>query len=50
MRPDIQENGSASNGGNANDGAPKFGRLLIVLGAVVLLIVGITFASEAYYS
>lgn len=31
------------------DGAPKFGRLLIVLVCVVLLIVGITFASARYY-
>ncbi len=33
----------------SND-SPKFGRLLIVLVAAVLLIVAITFASEAYYS
>jgi hypothetical protein len=33
-----------------SDGAPKFGRLLAVLVAAVLLIVAITFASEAYYS
>jgi hypothetical protein len=32
------------------DGAPKFGRLLIVLVLAVLLIVAITFASEALYS
>lgn len=31
------------------DGTPKFGRLLIVLVGVVLLIVGITFASVRYY-
>lgn len=30
--------------------APHFGRLLLVLAAVVLLIVAITFASEALYS
>lgn len=30
------------------DGSPKFGRLLIVLVLAVLLIVAITFASEAY--
>jgi hypothetical protein len=30
-------------------GAPKFGRLLIVLLLAVLLIVAITFASEAYF-
>jgi hypothetical protein len=32
------------------DGSPKFGRLLIVLVLVVLLIVAITFGSEAYFS
>lgn len=32
------------------DGVPKFGRLLIVLLCAVLLIVAITFATEAYYS
>ena len=30
-------------------GSPKFGRLLLVLVAAVLLIVLITFASEAYF-
>jgi hypothetical protein len=29
---------------------PRFGRLLLVLALAVLLIVGITFASEAYFS
>jgi len=29
---------------------PKFGRLLIVLALVLLLIVAITFGSEAYFS
>jgi hypothetical protein len=29
---------------------PRFGRLLVVLALVVLLIVGITFLSEAYFS
>jgi hypothetical protein len=33
-----------------SDDAPKFGRLLLVLFAAVLLVVVITFASEAYYS
>ncbi|GAB2851593.1 hypothetical protein GCM10027277_19850 [Pseudoduganella ginsengisoli] len=33
-----------------DDGTPKFGRLLIVLVLAVLLVVAITFASEAYYS
>jgi len=32
------------------DDAPKFGRLLLLLGAAVLLIVAVTFASEALYS
>jgi hypothetical protein len=31
-------------------GAPKFGRLLIVLLLAVLLLVALTFASEAYFS
>ena len=31
-------------------GEPKFGRLLIVLLLAVLLIIVITFASEAYFS
>lgn len=32
------------------DDTPKFGRLLLVLVTAVLLVVAITFASEAYYS
>ncbi len=32
------------------EGEPKFGRLLIILVAAVLLIVAITFGSEALYS
>jgi hypothetical protein len=32
------------------DGAPKFGRLLIVLILALLLVVAITFGSEAYFS
>ena len=32
------------------DEAPKFGRLLLVLIAAVLLVVGLTFLSEAIYS
>jgi hypothetical protein len=40
--PDEQPTGA--------DGSPKFGRLLIVLVLVVLLIGLITWASEAYYS
>ena len=34
----------------SGDDAPKFGRLLIVLAIAVLLVVVLTFASEAYYS
>ncbi|SFU38457.1 hypothetical protein [Pseudoduganella namucuonensis] len=33
-----------------DDGSPKFGRLLIVLVLAVLLVVALTFATEAYYS
>jgi hypothetical protein len=33
-----------------SDEAPRFGRLLLVLLAAVLIVVAITFASEAYYS
>jgi len=33
-----------------NDGQPKFGRLLIVLAAVVAIIVLVTWGSEAYYT
>jgi hypothetical protein len=40
--PDEQQAGS--------DDAPRFGRLLLVLFAAVLIVVAITFASEAYYS
>lgn len=32
------------------DGSPRFGRLLVVLICAVLLIVAITFGSEAYFS
>lgn len=32
------------------DDTPRFGRLLIVLLLAVLLVVAITFASEAFYS
>jgi hypothetical protein len=35
---------------SGSDGTPKFGRLLMVLISAVLLIVVITFASEAYFS
>jgi hypothetical protein len=34
----------------ADDGNPKFGRLLIVLLLAVLLVGLLTYASEAYYS
>lgn len=40
--PDEQPTGT--------DDAPKFGRLLLILAAAVLLVVAITFASEALYS
>ena len=40
--PPEQESGA--------DGSPRFGRLLAVLICAVLLIVVITFASEAYFS
>ena len=42
QHPEEQPTGS--------DGSPKFGRLLIVLVLAVLLIVLITFGSEALYS
>jgi hypothetical protein len=32
------------------EGVPRFGRLLVVLICAVLLIVAITFGSEAYFS
>lgn len=32
------------------EGGPKFGRLLVVLGLALLLIILVTFASEAYFS
>lgn len=32
------------------DDSPKFGRLLLVLVAAVMVVVGVTFASLAYYS
>lgn len=35
---------------SAPDDSPKFGRLLIVLVLAVLLVVAITFASEAYFT
>ena len=35
---------------SGTDNAPKFGRLLLILGAAVLVIVAVTFASEALYS
>ncbi|MBC3875611.1 hypothetical protein [Undibacterium flavidum] len=34
---------------SADDGSPKFGRLLLVLLFAVAVIVAITFATEAYY-
>ncbi len=38
------------NGEGGNDGAPKFGRLLIVLLLAVALIGVLTLSAEAYYS
>lgn len=32
------------------DGAPKFGRLLIVLVLAMLVVVALTFGSEAYFT
>ncbi|HYD59384.1 MAG TPA: hypothetical protein VEC35_03470 [Noviherbaspirillum sp.] len=34
----------------SDDSSPRFGRLLLILGAAVLVIVAVTFASEALYS
>lgn len=34
----------------SGDDSPKFGRLLLVLAGAVLVIIAITFASEALYS
>ena len=33
-----------------SDGTPQFGRLLIVLGLAVLVVVAVTFASQAWFS
>ena len=35
---------------NAQDDSPKFGRLLLVLLAAVILVILITFVSEAIYT
>lgn len=35
---------------SCSDGTPKFGRLLIVLAASVLIIVVLTFGSQAYFT
>ncbi|EGF33512.1 hypothetical protein IMCC9480_3784 [Oxalobacteraceae bacterium IMCC9480] len=35
---------------DGSDGSPKFGRLLIVLAIAVMMIVGITLGSQAYFS
>jgi hypothetical protein len=42
QHPDEQPSGS--------DGTPKFGRLLLVLALGVLIVVVLTFGSEAYYT
>jgi len=39
-----------SGAGKEDGGAPKFGRLLIVLALALILIVAITFGSEAYFT
>jgi len=49
MHTDPHATQSASTS-EPQDDSPKFGRLLLVLAAAVLLVVGITFASQAYYS
>ncbi|MBS0309469.1 MAG: hypothetical protein JSS58_10950 [Proteobacteria bacterium] len=51
-QPAVRENvrNDSAHNDSAHDDSPKFGRLLIVLGLVVLLMGVITFASEAYYS
>jgi hypothetical protein len=35
---------------STGDGTPKFGRLLVVLVFAVILMILLTFATEAYYS
>ncbi len=47
MRDTNDDKGSAA---PHDPGVPKFGRLLIVLAFALLLIVAITFGSEAYFS
>ena len=47
MTEKKQDNADVENA--ADDGSPKFGRLLIVLLLAVAVIVAITFATEAYY-
>ncbi|WP_308845615.1 hypothetical protein [Oxalicibacterium faecigallinarum] len=42
QHPEEQPSGS--------DGNPKFGRLLLVLAASVLIVVALTFGSLAYYT
>jgi hypothetical protein len=43
-----QNNPHTPNPNDEDDGSPKFGRLLVVLLAVLVVIVLITFASEAW--
>jgi len=50
MRDTRDEPPFAPPSGPTGDGAPKFGRLLIVLVLALLLVVAITFGSEAYFS
>jgi hypothetical protein len=35
---------------SGTDDSPRFGRLLLILGAAVLVIVAVTFVSEALYT
>lgn len=55
---DTQREPRNDNGGNGGEGggpstpgdAPKFGRLLLVLAFALVLVVALTFGSEAYFS
>jgi len=49
MRDTRDERPAAPPPRPTGDGAPKFGRLLIVLVLALLLVVAITFGSEAYF-
>ncbi|MFC0253374.1 hypothetical protein [Massilia consociata] len=49
---DTHDEGGNGDGGtpSGRDGAPKFGRLLLVLLFALLMVVAITFGSEAYFT